>query len=305
MEVIFDNVTYLWALVVIPIIIFVHFISLRYSKGRALQFANFIALSRVSKGVGLSSNITILVLRIFVLILIIFAIVGTTLTYNGTSSTVDYALAIDVSASMASEDFPFTRLEAAKESATVFVDSLPFGSSVSIITFSGTSFVDIPLSEDKTQVKDVISGIEVQAIGGTDISNAIITGTNVLLTSKRTKAVVLLTDGKANIGIPQGTAIDYANEHLVAVHTIGIGSSDEVEEVLRIDEDALARIAQSTGGKAYVVDEVSELTGIYESLAVTGEGKKFIDLSLIFIVLALILLLLDWTLLNTIYNRIP
>ena len=66
MEIVFRNPFYLWALVVVPVIIVAHFLSLKYSKERAIKFANFVALARVSEKVRLNSNFIVLFLRVIV-----------------------------------------------------------------------------------------------------------------------------------------------------------------------------------------------------------------------------------------------
>lgn len=305
MEVVFSDPIYLWGLVAIPLIILVHFISLRYSRARAFQFANFIALSRVSKGVGLSSNVVVLILRILIITLIILAIAGMTLVYIGKSSSVDYVLGIDVSSSMLTEDLNPNRVEAVKAASVIFIDKLSEGSDVALLSFSGVSFVEKGLSSEKEELKEVIRFIAPKAVGGTDISNAIVTGVNVLIVSEKPKVLILLTDGRSNVGVPESIAINYANEKGVIVHTIGIGLRDIEGGNLGIDEEALKNIADSTGGKYAFAGSNEELVEIYSSLAETGEGKRVIDFSSVFIILVLVLLLVDWVLINTIYSRIP
>ena len=305
MAIIFQNPTYLWALIAIPIIILVHFIAIRYSRARALKFANFLALSRISKQKGVSTNVFVLVLRILILLLIILSLSGTVITYIGQTATIDYILAVDISSSMTQEDFEPNRLEAAKSASLTFVDSLPFESNVGVLSFSGISFIDIVLTNDKGNVKEIIGKIEPQTIGGTDIGNAIVTGTNNLLISDRPRVIVLLTDGRSNVGVPVEIAIDYANKHIVTIHTIGIGERTIRDNALTIEEDSLKKIAELTGGKYFYVENSEQLKEIYQSLAEGKEGKRFFELSLFFIIGALVLLLIDWVLINTIYSRIP
>src|SRR3989344_7113566 len=113
MEIVFSNPEYLWGLAFIPVIVLMHFLALNYSKARALKFANFPALARISKGVGSNYNITILIIRILIFALIILAISGTVLVYYGKSASAAYVLAIDASSSMLVDDFEPNRMEAA------------------------------------------------------------------------------------------------------------------------------------------------------------------------------------------------
>ena len=190
MEVTFTNPLYLWALVVIPVLIVLYFASIRYSKTMALKFANFVALARVSGGVGEVSSISVLFVRMCALICIILSISGMTIWYVGESANKDYILAIDASASMMTDDFDPTRLTAAKIAATNFIKELPLSSYVGVLSFSGVSFVEQPLTQEKNLAIDAISGIEAKTVGGTDFGNAIITATNLLIPSKKAKVII-------------------------------------------------------------------------------------------------------------------
>lgn len=308
MEITFLHSIYLWVLLIIPVLIVLYFISVRYSKAMTLKFANFIALSRVLGNVGELSQVTLLIVRMLALSFIILSISGMTLWYIGETSYIDYTLAIDSSASMMSNDFYPTRLDAAKTAATNFVDSIPIDSNVGVLSFSGVSFIDQPLTQQKVSAKEAIANIKAKTVGGTDFGNAIITATNILLPSKKAKVIVLLTDGRSNIGVSEATAINYAIQNHVIVDTIGIGSvtEDTTSLELGVDEESLKRIANSTSGSYYLVTNPDELNRVYDHLVKTKHiGNNPVELSFILLMLSLVLLLSDWLLGNTIYRRIP
>lgn len=309
MEVVFSSPYYLWALLIVPIMILVHFISLKYSKKRALKFANFIALARVSEKVGISSNYVVLFLRIFVFIVIILAIAGTSIWYEGSRMEADYVIAVDASASMLTEDLEPTRLDVAKETAIDFIDNLnPLYSSAAIISFSGVPFVHQTLTKDKRVLKDVISEINIRKIGGTDIGNTIISATNILLASDKPKVIILITDGRDNIGVSYMEAINYANENNVMVFTVGIGltvESDSLTGSLGIDEEQLQNIAELTGGKYYQITSRAEFENFYDSILIEGERKVSLDLTFPLLLAVLFLLVLEWVLINTRFRIIP
>ena len=307
MEITFANPIYLWGLLVVPVLIVLYFISLRYSRAMALKFANFVALSRVSGKIGETSNVAVLVVRMLALICIILAISGTTLWYFGESANRDYVLAIDSSASMSvSEEFDPNRFEAVKSAAVNFVDDLPLTSRVGLISFSGTSFVEQPITQEKGLVKEAVSKMELNKIGGTDIGNAIITSTNILLPGKKARAIVLLTDGRSNIGVSDDTAIMYALSHQVVVHTIGIGSKVNTDEILGVDEESLMRISNLTSGNYFYVTNDEDLEGVYRELIKNPpSGNNPIDLSFPLLAIALLLLLSDWLMGTTIYRKVP
>ena len=309
MEITFTHPVYLWGLMIIPVLVVFYFASVKYSKAMAIKFANFVALSRVSGGVSETPSVLILSFRMFALVFVIFSISGMTLWYVGETSNKDYVLAIDASSSMLSDDFPPTRLDSAKMAATNFIDNLPISSHVGILSFSGVSFVDQPMTQEKSIAKDAVENINAKAIGGTDFGNAIITATNLLMNSEKAKVIILLTDGRSNIGISKNTAIAYAIDNHVIVHTIGIGSDEEVGEnnlQLGVDEESLKEIALLTLGDYYKVTNPEDLNEVYDKIVkVESIGKNPVDLTLGLLIFALIFLLSDWLLGNTIYRRIP
>ena len=313
MEIVFQNSFYLWALVVIPLVIVIHFVSLRYSKNRSVKFANFIALARVSEKVGLSSNFGVLFLRVFVLIVVVFAIAGTSVWYEGTSVTSDYVVAIDASASMLAEDLSPTRLDVAKETAVNFVDKLnPLYSSVAVVSFSGTPFVHQMLTKNHGIVVDAINEIGVRRLGGTDIGNSVITGSNILFASAEPKVVVIITDGRDNVGLSVEDAIFYANDNNVLVYTIGIGTEEGFTEgngsivgPLGIDEGELQKLATETGGEYFNVRSADDLEGVYGNILNAERRRVSLDLTFFLLIGGLLLLVIEWVLVNTRFRIIP
>ncbi|MCR4285113.1 MAG: VWA domain-containing protein [archaeon] len=312
MEIVFRNSFYLWSLVVVPIIIIAHFLSLRYSRQRAIKFANFVALARVSEKIRMTSNFSVLFMRVFVFIAIVFAIAGTTLHYSGSQVDADYVVAIDASASMLAEDFLPNRFEAAKASAIGFVDSLPIYSSVGVISFSGTSYVNQPLTMDKTIVKSAIEGQEILVAGGTSIGDAVITSTNLLMNSNKPKVIILLTDGRSNLGISTNAAIDYASKNRVVINAIGIGTEEgyfvdigNTDVLLGINLDELQSLADYTGGKVYSPTSETDLEAVYKEIALSEKTNASLDLTFFLLIFILFVLTLEWVLINTRYRIIP
>ncbi|MDH3324595.1 MAG: VWA domain-containing protein, partial [Candidatus Peregrinibacteria bacterium] len=230
-----------------------------------------------------------------------------TIWYVGVSTNKDYILAIDASSSMMAKDFIPNRLEAAKNAATNFIDKLPINSYIGIISFSGVSFVEHPLTQEKNLAKEAVINIQAKTIGGTDLGNAIITATNLLTPSKKARSIILITDGRSNIGIAEETAISYAIEHKATINTIGIGSSNESDNLtLGIEEEILVKMANLTLGNYYYAQNNDDLKDIYNKIIASQKiGKNPFDLSFILLIAALILLLSDWLLGTTIYRRIP
>lgn len=309
MEIVFNHPSYLWFLLILPILIITHFISIKATKRKALKFANFEAIARVTGNQLLSFNMGLLFVRILIFLLIILSVSGITLWYSGVGSNFDFVLAIDASNSMLVEDFSPNRLEAAKDSAKGFLGQISGNNNVGVVTFAGTAFVDQPLTNDFDQIRYVIDNIGVKSTGGTNLGDAIISGVNLLIGSDKGRTIILITDGQSNTGISLNDAIEYANLKHTTIYTIGIGTEEGGnyvgDIVLKLDEESLRNIAGNTEGNYYRVEDKESLNEVYREIANLTETRIKHNLSITLLLIAFILLLLEWLLINTKYRTIP
>ena len=309
MEITFTHPYYLLLLFSIPILVITHFLSIRYTSKKALKFANFPAIEKITGEKLITKNTTILVTRSIILILAIMAAAGSTLVINKQTTNTDFVLAIDASSSMLATDYSPNRLEAAKQAALSFISNLPSNTPIAIVSFAGTSFVDSQLTDDHSKAKAAINNIEAKRVGGTDIGGAIINSANLLSSSKNSKAVILLTDGRSNVGQSLEEAIEYANDNKITVNTIGIGTAagGQITEdiLLTLDEETIKNIAIKTSGKYIFAEDSNQLSDAYLTLLDLSTGKVPINLSIIFLISAIILLLVEWGLINTRYKILP
>lgn len=310
-DLVFGNPVYLWFFLSLPALIVVHFYTLRYAKGHAFEFANFAALARVARVPVISKNLTLLVIRMFTLSCIILAVSGTIVWYSGLSSGRDFVLAVDVSSSMLASDYEPNRLEAAKAAALSFLDNVPAQTRVGVVNFAGTAFVALRPTDDFLKVKDAVNALEVQRVGGTDIGEAIVTSSNLVSSEDKGNVVILLTDGRSNVGVAPFEAVNYANDNHVAVYTIGVGTEkggvlEGVESVvLSLDEPILQEIASRTSAKYYRAENADELSKAYKEIADVSVQSISLDLTIPLVLVALLASLTDWFLVNTRYRRIP
>lgn len=316
MEVVFSNPMFLWFLLVVPVLVITHFLSLRYGKKEALRFSNFEAIARVVKELIAekpfpwlfkNKNLVLLLIRVGALSLLILAVAGTVLWYKGETTDFDFVLAIDTSSSMLADDFFPNRLEATKVAANLFINNLAQKSMVGIVTFSGTSFVQQKLTGDLKLLKKTIDDIGASRIGGTDLGTAITTSSNLLMGEDKGKIIVLLTDGQSNVGVNINEGIKYANKEGVVVYTIGVATEEggrfrDVDIVSRLDENALKKIAGLTGGGYYKAEDKEALIEAYKEIAGVNVRKMSLNLTPGFMLVALILLILEWVLVNTKYR---
>lgn len=315
----FENPLFLWYLLSVPLIVISHFFLLKHTKKKAMKFANFDALKRVTGNYIITKNWTVLALRVCILLLLIFAAAGTIFWYDGQKNNNDFVLAIDVSASMTAEDIKPTRLDAAKAEALTFVEQLDTQGNIGLISFGGVAIIETIPIESKRAVMTTIEELEIQETGGTNIGGAIVTGTNLLLnTEDRGKTIVLLSDGSNTAGpfIDDSIerAIAYAAEKRVKVHTIGFGTNTGplgyLKEFYQInatyDETNLLKISNATSGTYYRAPDRTTLQAAYEAISADAtEAILRLDLSYGLLLGALLLLFVEWGLLNTRFRKVP
>jgi Ca-activated chloride channel family protein len=312
MEITFSNPMYLWFLVVIPLMILAHFVSLKFTKKKALKFANFPAIEYVTGKRILSKNYTMLLVRLVTLFLLILAVSGAVFWYEGEAGKADFVLAIDASGSMLAKDYDPDRLESAKSAALTFADSISEQTDIGVISFAGVSFIKQTLTSDMSKVRSAINNISVELAGGTAIGSAIISSVNLLTNPQKAKIIILITDGQNNVGPSVDEAIGYANENHVTVHTIGIGTEEgggfpemNLTFLSKIDPETLMKIAHETNGNYYEVRNETGLSDIYRGIALSSTQKLSVNLSLIFLIIAMVLLFAEWGLVNTKYRTLP
>ncbi len=309
MDVEFLKPEYLTLLVLIPLLIFVHFYSLKRGKKQALKFANFEAIRRVTGGSVVSKNLLVLFLRVAAVLFLILAAAGTTIWYTGATTEYDVVLAIDASSSMLAEDYNPNRLEATKAALLMFLDNLPGEINVGLVSFSGASFIQAMPTNDLDEVRQAILDLQIESVGGTDLGSAIITSANLLYGHPWPKVIVLLTDGQSNIGIPPQDALNYVEDQRMLIHTVGIGTEQggligEIGAAFKLDETTLQDIASSTGGKYFKPVDEQSLRNTFLQISQFKEKPLNKDISLYLLVLAVIMMIIEWALVSTKYKVI-
>ena len=306
MYVTFQSPYYLYFLLVVPLIIFIYLFSTRKKGGKAIRFANIEAIKKI-RGVSLvSRNIMMFILNIILAIAIIFALSGMVLHMDLDASSHSYVLAIDSSTSMVAEDILPNRLEAAKKTALDFVDASPVGTRMGLISFSGTSEIKSPVTQDKNSIKYALRNIEPRDIGGTNLFDAVTTSTN-LLTGELAKAVILISDGQNNVRSVEGI-IDYANSNDVTIHSFAVGTEKGIVADnfnSSVNEDILKAIAHNTRGNFYHIQSENDLEDSFANVLQITRSKVPIPLKSHLLIFSIILILINWILYNTRFRIIP
>lgn len=242
---------------------------------------------------------------------------------------IDIMLATDVSTSMLAMDLAPNRIEAAKEVAAQFVNSRK-NDNIGLTIFAGESFTQCPLTIDHAVMLNMLNAVKCDIAlngiieDGTAIGMGIANGVSRLKDSKaKSKVIILLTDGSNNSGeISPEAAAEIAKEFGVRIYTIGVGTNsdtapfpygDQVINVpVEIDEATLKKIAEITNGKYYRATSKESLSEIYSEIDKLERTKlharqfsAYNEEYQIFALIALLSLLLEVVLRNTVLRRIP
>jgi Ca-activated chloride channel family protein len=204
-----------------------------------------------------------------------------------TTSGVDIVVSLDVSGSMAAEDFqPRNRLAVAKQVVADFVQKRTTDR-VGLVIFAGQSLTKSPPTTDTAVLLHQLDDVRLGTLpDGTAIGSGLATALTRLRHSKtRSRVVVLVTDGVNNAGeIDPATAADLAKAMEVRVYTIGVGRGGQVPMPMQlrdplgravtqtalvqvdIDEGLLKRIADRTGGEFFRATDAGSLKAIFDRI---------------------------------------
>ncbi|HTG45869.1 MAG TPA: VWA domain-containing protein, partial [Verrucomicrobiae bacterium] len=246
---------------------------------------------------------------------------------------IDIVIALDLSGSMAAEDFelrgePVNRLVIAKDVLRQFVQKRS-GDRIGLVAFAGRAYIATPLTLDHDFLLQNLERLNIGALeDGTAIGSAISAGANRLREIQaKSKIIVLMTDGQNNAGkVPPLTAAEAAQALGVRIYTIGVGTKGVarvpyvnvfgqkgyVDQKVDIDEETLTKVAQMTNGKYYRAENTSALRKIYDEIdqlekteVEVKKYQRYRELYPWFVLGGLVLLLFEIILGNTVWRKLP
>lgn len=298
--------SFLWPSMLLTLILVPVFIGLysRAQQRRKLAQNSFkafgVAQDQTGKPVGRQKHVPpILFLSGLTLLLLALARPEATLTLPRVEGTV--ILAFDVSGSMAADDLPPTRMDAAKAAAQKFVENQPASVSIGVVAFSDSGFSIQQPTNDKEAIFSAINRLSPQR--GTSLANGIIASLNVIVPNAiqdpsqspnpeeeaeseplptptplppgqyAPGIIILLTDGENNME-PDPFAVAQVAANLgVRIYTIGIGSPAgadlEIDDFIVhtiLDEQTLQQISEMTDGAYFNAQNEEDLEEIYTGL---------------------------------------
>ena len=253
-------------------------------KKEAIKFSH---LSIIKKAMGDKKPIRVKLLFYILLTAIALMLMGLAdphIPMKQTKEGVNVVLVIDDSGSMQATDYKPNRLEAAKNSAAILIESLKPNDHVGIVIFENGATTACYLTPFKDRALDKLKGITARE-GKTAIGDGLSLGIDMATSiPNKKKVVVLLSDGVNNAGVisPQ-EAIQFAKSNKIQVHAIAMGSEGNVvlgydwfgnPQYAELDEETLKDIAQQTGGSYFKSVDEKTLSDIYKNISKDIKREK-------------------------------
>ena len=225
----FAHITYLYFLLLIPVLIIIFIISVQIKKKSVKSFGDLEIISGLMPNVSVKRPKLKFILLLFALTFIIIGIAGPqfgTKLKKVKREGIEMIFAIDVSNSMMAEDIKPNRLERSKQAISKLIDKL-HNDKIGMIVFAGDAYTQLPITTDYSAAKMFLSTINPSIVPkqGTAIGSAI----NLAMSSfspdnNKSKVLIIITDGENH----EDNAVEMAEkakEEGIVVHTIGMGLS--------------------------------------------------------------------------------
>ncbi len=186
-------------------------------------------------------------------------------------------MAVDVSLSMQASDVEPDRITAARAAASSFVDLVPDRLNLGLVAFSGVAQVLVSPTTDHDLLKRSIDNLQLGP--RTAVGEAIFASLGSIASVATEQGqppppgrIVLMSDGETTVGRPNELATKAATDAKVQVSTIAFGTDAGYVVVegrnipVPVNRDALAQIAEETGGRAFEAGTARELRRVYADI---------------------------------------
>ena len=335
----FGSPVVLWGLFLVPLVVVLYVMAQRRRIRYAVRFTNLDLLANiVTKAPRWRRHLppALFLLALSSLLVGLARPQATVLVPKEESNVV---LAVDTSGSMAATDVMPDRLSAAQEAAETFLDRSPKNLRVGLVAFNSRLSRILPPTDDQAAVQEVLGLL--RADGGTAMGDALLhaveisrpragdsPGDNSPEFAEMNKppskarqpeeespaAVILLSDGSNTAGETKPLeAAQRAKERGIPVYSVALGTPEGVVDEFEggykpapPDKETLRRIAETTGGEFFTSSSGADLARIYENLGSSlGFAKEKREVTLAFVVAALVVLAASGTLSVLWFNRLP
>jgi Ca-activated chloride channel family protein len=345
----FLSAEFLWLLALLPALPALYVLVLRRRQADALHFPDTDLIRQALAGRRAWRRHVPPLLLFLALAVMLLAVARPTAVLTLPAERAVVVLAIDVSGSMRAADVPPDRMTVAKDAARAFVEEQPRHTRVGLVAFSTSAMI----AQEPTIVReDVLAAIDslypqrftaagsglvaaLQAIfpdsppdlsglspARSELQPAPLGAPRVEREaefkpvppgSHASAVIVLLSDGRTNVGVEPLDAARLAADRGVRVFTVGFGTEegglvDFGGGWMRMmpDEETLQAIAEITGGKYFNARTAADLREVYSTLTtqLAAETRRT-EVTAFAAALALALLVLALGLCAAMYPRMP
>jgi VWFA-related protein len=179
-------------------------------------------------------------------------------------SPLDLVVAIDISGSMESA------LPDVQAAVKQFLSRLRAGDAATLLGFNDTTFLVAEREKDQQAREDAIDLLA--PWGGTALYDATVRAVDLIDRSTGRKGVIVFSDGDDRHSLtPPEMAAARVQGGNAMLYTVGFGAGSSVASL----RERLASYAESTGGRAFYPNEVSELDGVF-GVIVTELANQYV-----------------------------
>lgn len=248
---------------------------------------------------------------------------------EGSTSSVNVVLALDISKSMLARDVAPNRLERERLVVRRLLRDLS-DARIGMVVFAGRAYILAPLTNDQSALQLFVDALDPEIVsqGGSSLASAIVQASGLARGPEGAageRAVVLITDGEAHESqheIRQAT--DRALRSRVKIYTVGVGTErgapvpelDQNKRIIGYKKDPfgntviskrntamLQQISEVTGGEFYDLSTtgstaalVKQLKNLEHAPGASEQGLEARDQTVWFLAIALLLLAIDFML---------
>jgi Ca-activated chloride channel homolog len=226
----FENPSFLYLFLLIPVFILVFWLSRYYRKRSLKRFGELSIVGLLMPWASRNRPWFRFGLQMLAMCFLVLAAMNPQLgskLEEVKREGVDIIVALDVSSSMLAEDVKPNRLERAKMSISRLIDRLE-GDRIGLIVFSGQAITQVPLTTDYHAARLMLRPVSTNSIQqpGTSISAAIERAVASFASDDLTnKVLIIISDGENHADDPVAAAKS-ANQLGLTIFTIGIGSPE-------------------------------------------------------------------------------
>lgn len=224
----FKEIQNLFTLILIPILILLFFLILKWKKKSKLKIGDENLVSELLKGYSpklFTLKFIFITVAFTLCCFALAALVSPEGNANVKRNGIDVMIALDVSNSMLADDIKPSRLERAKQIVSRLIDKLP-NNRIGIVVFAGKAYLQMPISIDHSAAKMYLASASPEDVGtqGTVIADALkMCYSAYNPKEKKYRSIILITDGEDHDEDAIKVTKELADAGVI-VNTIGIGS---------------------------------------------------------------------------------